>query len=104
VSRLFRLVEEARGGPRRSMRSFHVPVDGLTSPDEWRPGEVVEDSYWMRVSPRAAPGTYRVHVKMLRVPVHPNSRLADFFRDGGPDEGPVVATVEVAERAPGAQP
>jgi hypothetical protein len=101
VSRLYRLAEEARGGPHRQMHSFHIPVDGLTSPDEWQPGEVVADSYLVRVHPRAAPGRYRVRVMMLRLPVVPNSRLADFFKDYGQDAGPVVATVEVQGGARG---
>lgn len=103
-SKLARLAAEARTGERRRVLSFHAPVDGLASPDEWRPGEVVEDRFPVIVHPRAAAGSYEVRIKMLRLPVLGNLRLRDLFTDDDQFAGPTVARLEVAPRAAGSRP
>jgi hypothetical protein len=99
VSKLVRLAAEARTGAHRRILSFHTPADGLASPDEWRPGEVVEDRFPVIVHPRAIAGTYEVRVKMVRVPVYTNFHLRDLFTDDDRLAGPVVARLEVTPRA-----
>ena len=101
VSKLARLAVEARTGERRRILSFHVPADGLASPDEWRPGEVIADRFPVLVHPRAAAGVYEVRIKMLRLPVYGNLHLRDLGTDDDQFAGPVVARLEVAPRAAG---
>ena len=57
------------------------PVSGAYGVDLWRPAEVVRDSFWFSIPSDAAPGEYRMDVRMLRSPHYPNYRLADFVSD-----------------------
>jgi hypothetical protein len=66
---------------RYRFRIDHLPVDGAYGVDLWRPDEVVRDSFAFTVPHDAAPGDYRMEVRMLRQPHYPNFRLGDYFTD-----------------------
>lgn len=98
-AKLYRQIVERVTGARWRMLAFHLPARGLVSPDEWPAGEIVEDRFSFPVQERAGPGSYRLRVRMVRVPPYPNARLSDLFEDDDRLSGPVVGTVEIAPRA-----
>ncbi|HEY2955040.1 MAG TPA: hypothetical protein VGK89_07315 [Candidatus Eisenbacteria bacterium] len=75
-----KLFERARG-ERFRFGTAHLPVGGAYGVDEWRPEEVVRDSFELVVPMDVAAGDYLVRVRMVRQPHYPNLRLGDFFRD-----------------------
>jgi hypothetical protein len=41
-----------------------VPYEGLYPPNQWWPGQVVDDDYQLLIPPATAPGTYRLTIGM----------------------------------------
>src|SRR5207247_9515919 len=107
--KIYRKARERLAGKLWRLRSNHAPLDGLLGPDQWRPGEILEDRYPFYVPANAAPGLYQVRVKMVRPPPYLNWRLVDYCRDEDLLDGPVVGTVTVSgsptprPRGPGAE-
>lgn len=66
---------------RYRFRADHLPVNGAYGVDLWGRDEVVRDSFAFVVPADAAPGTYRVQIKIFRQPHYPNLRLSDYFLD-----------------------
>jgi hypothetical protein len=97
----YRKLQERLAGVKWRLRETHVPLGGMFGPDEWRPGEIVEDRYRFPVVSNAAPGDYEVRVRMVRSPHYPNLHLRDYLRDDDLWSGPVVAhvTIEAAGQA-----
>ncbi len=89
-----KLLEKLRG-ERYRLRSNHVPVGGAYGVDEWRPTEVVRDSFRMVIPQDAAPGTYTLGLRMLRVPHYPNYHVSDWFFDHDLFSGAPSGTVRV---------
>lgn len=97
--KLYRKGLEAMTGKRWRIRASHHPLEGIYGPDQWRPGEVIEDRYQMVIPANLAPGTYDLGVSLVRTPHYPNTRLADYLHDADMFSGPVVGQVTVAPRA-----
>ncbi len=97
--KLYRKGLEATTGRRWRYRTSHHPLEGMYGPDQWRPGEVIEDRYQMVIPANLAPGTYDLGVSLVRTPHYPNTRLADYLHDADTFSGPVVGQVTIAPPA-----
>ena len=75
-----KLLERARG-ERYRFAAGHLPAGGAYGVDQWRPDEVVRDSFELIVPGDVAKGDFLVRVRMIRQPHYPNYRLSDFFSD-----------------------
>ncbi len=91
-----KLVERLRGRKWR-LRESHRVLNGVWSPDQWRPFEVVTDSTAIVLPADIASGTYAVTVRMVRLPHYPNTRLSDYLSDDDMYAGPAVASIEIGE-------
>jgi hypothetical protein len=91
---------EALRGERYRFRADHPPVAGRYGVDLWRPGEVVVDSFTIRIPPDAAPGSYTVRIKPYRQPGYPNLRLSDYFFDQDFYAGVPVGRLQVGGAPP----
>jgi hypothetical protein len=98
---------EARRHERYRFSLQFPPAGGAYGADLWRPDEVVRDSFHFTVPADAAPGTYRVEVRLQREPRYANLRLSDWFFDrdshSGTPVGRLVVTAgpRAAGRGPG---
>ena len=72
-----------------------VEIDGVYAPDQWRPGEIIEDRYDVALPENLAPGAYDVRVKLVRTPHYPNTRLRDYLHDDDEFSGPIVGRLTV---------
>jgi len=84
---------------RYRFRRDYLTVGGAYGVDLWQPDEVVRDSFAVEIPRDAAPGWYRVQIRMLRQSVYPNLRLSDYFYDHDYFSGVEVGTIEVRPRA-----
>jgi len=75
-----KLLERARG-ERYRFAASHLPAGGAYGVDQWRPDEVVRDSFELIVPGDVAKGDFLVRVRMIRQPHYPNYRLSDYFSD-----------------------
>ncbi len=66
--------------PQQRFYGDHDPLGGARSSTFWLPGEVVEDTSWVVVSPQAARGIYRVWTGLF-VPLGSKPRLGDPGQD-----------------------
>ena len=98
VGKPYRRIQQLATGEARDLEHFHVPVDGLLSPDRWPEDRVVRDEYELFIPANLKPGSYQVRIRMKRVPIHYNSIVSQLFSDDSPEDGPVVGTLTVAAR------
>ena len=89
-----KLLEKLRR-ERYRFRTDHLPASGAYGVDLWRPDQVVRDSFRMEVPRDAAPGYYRVEIRMNRSPHYPNLRLADYFFERDYYSGVPMGFIEV---------
>lgn len=75
-----KLIERSRG-ERYRFREDHLPVDGAYGVDQWRPDQVVRDSFALTVPADVADGEYVVRVRILRQPHYHNIHVRDYFVD-----------------------
>jgi hypothetical protein len=94
-----RKLEERLTGVRRRMRETHLPLGGVLGPDQWRPGEILEDRSRFAIAPDAAPGRWDVRVRLVRTPHYVNLRLRDYLSDDDQFNGPVVGHVTIVPKA-----
>jgi hypothetical protein len=99
-----RKVLEAWRGERFRFRVDHLPAGGEYGVDQWRPDEVVRDSFPVPVPAWVAPGDYQVRVRMVHQPIYPIYRLSDFFSDEDVYSGLPVATLALEVPPPGDAP
>jgi hypothetical protein len=92
----YRKVLEKLSGKKWRIRASHRPLNGVLSPDQWQPQEIVEDHSILVLPPDMAPGPYEVHVRMLRTPHYPNTHLRDYLSDDDAMNGPLVGRVVIA--------
>ena len=93
----YRKAMERLRGRKWRVRESHRVLNGVWSPDQWRPGEVVVDSTMIVLPADVAPGRWGLTVRMTRLPHYPNTNLKDYLSDDDLFGGPVVATVDIAE-------
>jgi len=91
----YRKMLEGGWHERYRFRTDHMPVGGAYGVDLWRPGEIVTDGFVVVVPGDIAAGTYVVRVRMIRAPIYPNFRLADWFFDEDYYAGQLVDTVRI---------
>jgi hypothetical protein len=98
IAKPYRKAMEFISGETWKLESNHVPLEGYLGPDCWPEGQHFEDRYPFYIPENAAPGEYRVRVKMMRLPRYPNTRVEDFFLDHNASDGEVVGSVVVGAR------
>lgn len=81
LSKPVRKVVEKLNHERYRFRVDHLPAGGEYGLDLWSPDEVVRDHFEIAVPRDVAAGDYQVRIRILRQPVFPNYRLADYFFD-----------------------
>lgn len=91
----YRKALEARRDERYRFTTAHAPVNGIYPPDRWQPFRVVRDEFTVTVPPYAAPGSYRVGVKLLVTTQYPNYAISDFLSNRDVLAGAIVAEVNV---------
>jgi hypothetical protein len=93
--KIARKIKEKITGRSYRFSEFHKIRSGFLSPDSWPAGKVVLDETTVRVPPNAAPGEYKVTVKLLTMQHQPTYRLDDFFSDQDVYSGTVIARVTI---------
>ena len=101
--KLHRKLEERIRGMRWRVRETHLPLAGIYGPDQWRPGEVIEDRSRFAIPRDAAPGRWDVRVRMIRTPHYVNLGVRDYLRDDDRFNGPVVGRVTIVPSAQSAE-
>jgi hypothetical protein len=99
LDKLHRKLDERITGTRWRLRETHLPLGGIVGPDQWRPGEIVEDRTTFPIPHEAAPGRWDVRVRMIRTPHYVNLELKDFVSDDDRFNGPIVGHVTIVPRA-----
>lgn len=97
-----KLIEKLRH-ERYRFRSDHLPGGGDYGVDQWRPDQVVRDSFALEIPGDVADGIYQVRVIMLRQPHYANYRLSDYFFDNDYYAGLPVGSLVVRRRGDGAR-
>jgi hypothetical protein len=92
-----KLIERTRG-ERYRFREDHLPVGGAYGVDQWRPDEVVRDSFSITVPFDVAEGRYVVRIRMLRQPHYHNIHLRDHFYDDDLYSGLEVGSITIRRR------
>ncbi|MBI5709170.1 MAG: hypothetical protein HZC42_02555 [Candidatus Eisenbacteria bacterium] len=102
LSKPVRKVMERLNRERYRFRVDHLPAGGEYGVELWRPDEVVRDSFEVAVPRDVAAGDYQVRVRIIRQPIFPNYRLADYFFDDDYYSGVPAGTLHVvrAEHTP----
>jgi hypothetical protein len=95
IAKPVRKVFERMNHRRWRFRDDHLPVGGAFGVDLWRPGFVVRDSFEVGVPFDAAPGYYRVEIRMNRSPHYPNFLVSDYFSDRDYYSGVAMGWIEV---------
>jgi len=93
--KIARKIKERITGRSYRFSEFHKVRSGFLSPDCWPEGKIVLDETAVRVPPNAAPGEYKVTVKLLTMQHQPTYRLADFFSDDDVYSGTAIARVTI---------
>jgi len=93
--KIARKIKEKITGRSYRFSEYHKIRSGFLSPDSWPGGKLVLDETSVRVPPNAAPGEYRVTVKLLTLQHQPTYRLKDFFSDGDVYSGVAIARVTI---------
>ncbi len=94
-SKVYRYGLQKLRGLRYRFRSDHNPVSSAYPPYRWRPGEVIEDTYLVRIPMDVAPGNYDIKIRMRAMPFSPNYYLGDFLRDDDVYSGVKAASIEI---------
>ena len=92
-----KLIERMRG-ERYRFREDHLPVGGAYGVDQWRPDQVVRDSFSLTVPRDVAEGRYVVRIRMLRQPHYHNVHLRDYFYDDDLYSGLAVGAIDIRRR------
>src|SRR5262249_6228457 len=71
--KVYRKLLESRTHVRYRVRTTHRPLNGVFGPDQWAFDEIVRDEYEVEIPRDAVPGTYDVHVRMVRTPHYANT-------------------------------
>jgi len=93
--KIARKIKEKITGRSYRFSEYHKIRSGFLSPDAWPGGKLVLDETSVRVPPTAAPGEYRVTVKLLTLQHQPTYRLKDFFSDDDVYSGIPIARVTI---------
>jgi hypothetical protein len=93
--KLVRKMKEKITGRSYRFTEFHKIRSGFLSPDVWPAGKIILDETRVHVPPRAAPGLYRVSVKLITLQHQPTYRLKDIFSDDDVYAGIPVARVTI---------
>jgi hypothetical protein len=93
--KIARKLKEKLTGKSYRFSGYHKIRNGFLSPDSWPGGKLVLDDTTIRVPPSAAPGDYRVTVKLLVMQHQPTYHFSDFFSDKDVYSGLAIAHVTI---------
>ena len=93
--KIARKIKEKITGRSYRFSEYHKIRSGFLSPDSWPGGKLVLDETSVRVPPAAAPGEYRVTVKLLTLQHQATYRLKDFVSDEDVYSGIPIARVTI---------
>lgn len=93
--KLARALGEAGSHTTHRFGRYHQPLETWFPPFLWEEDAVYVDEFFLSIPPHAAPGRYRIGMKLLETPYTPNYDVGDFFRLDDSLEGTPIGSVDI---------